>query len=225
MSADKAQVYLRKEAAAQRQLDAAIRMTLHDEDELAIHSVVAAAYGVLRGLKKKHGRRELADRLGIFIFAVASDLASGKIDKLPSIFADTQFANIIPDISAGIKRGEIKSEKEVSQRLVLINETSHWNKFNDSANFLKHADRDPDRILALDNVDNDPLFTSAITAYIELLGTPTWEMICYCVCRGFEIENFSPKLKAIAKEPLEKRRRACLSLLRELKMRGAVALA
>jgi hypothetical protein len=55
VSADKA----RKEAAAQRQLDAAIRMTLHDEDELAIHSVVAAAYGVLRGLKKKkHGRRE-----------------------------------------------------------------------------------------------------------------------------------------------------------------------
>ena len=83
----KAQVYLRKEAAAQRQLDAAIRMTLHDEDELAIHSVVAAAYGILRGLKKKHGRQELADRLGLGIFAIASDLASGKIAEISPVIA------------------------------------------------------------------------------------------------------------------------------------------
>jgi hypothetical protein len=40
------------EAAAQRQLDAAIRMTLAEEDELAIRTVVAAAYGILRGLKQ-----------------------------------------------------------------------------------------------------------------------------------------------------------------------------
>jgi hypothetical protein len=68
VSSAKAQIYLRKEAAAQRQLDAAIRMTLEGEDELAIHTVAAAAYGILRDLKKHHGRRELADRLGLGIF-------------------------------------------------------------------------------------------------------------------------------------------------------------
>jgi hypothetical protein len=63
MSLEKARVFLRKEAAAQRQLDAAIRMTLAEEDELAIHTVVAAAYGILRGLKQNQSRNELSDRL------------------------------------------------------------------------------------------------------------------------------------------------------------------
>lgn len=51
-------------------------MILANEDELAIHTVAAAAYRVLRDLKEKHGRRELNDRLGLVIFAVANDLAS-----------------------------------------------------------------------------------------------------------------------------------------------------
>jgi hypothetical protein len=56
VSSNKAQVYLRKEATAQSQLDAAIRMTLADEDELAIHSVAAAAYGVSRSLNSLRPR-------------------------------------------------------------------------------------------------------------------------------------------------------------------------
>ncbi len=83
MSSETARVFIRKEAAAQRQIDAAIRMTLVEEDELAIHTVVAAAYGILRGLKQNQDRNKLSDRLGLGIFLIASDLASGRIAALP----------------------------------------------------------------------------------------------------------------------------------------------
>jgi hypothetical protein len=225
VSSKKAQVFLTKQAAAQRQLDAAIRMTLRGEDELAIHTVAAAAYGIIRQLKK---RGELRDRVGLGIFVFANDLASGKIDRLPTEFAETDWLiPIINDIAAAIGRGEIKSEKDVIQRLALINETSHWNKFNYPANFLKHADRDPGEALVLDKVNNELLLMSACSAYIELMGvgTSTWEMIVYGAFLGLEIPDSPPKLKAIAKQPLAKRRRACLSLLRELKARGEAALA
>jgi hypothetical protein len=152
-------------------------------------------------------------------------LVSGKIDKLPPIFAKSEvFANAVLQISAAIKRGEVNNEKDASERLRLINEKGHWKRFNDPANFLKHADQDPDRIFALDKVDNELLFLQAIAAYIEVMGKPTWEMIVYTVFRVYDIETFSPKLKEIAKQPVARRRRACQLLLRELKKRGAAAL-
>ena len=46
----KAELYVNKLEAARRQLDAAIRMFLMDEDCLAIHSLAAASYRVLRDL-------------------------------------------------------------------------------------------------------------------------------------------------------------------------------
>ena len=42
--------------AARRQLNAAIRMTFANEDELAIHTVAAAAYGIVRDLLGTRGR-------------------------------------------------------------------------------------------------------------------------------------------------------------------------
>jgi hypothetical protein len=48
-----AEVFVTKVAAAQRLLDAAIRMTFSDEDDLAIHSITAAAYRIIRDLTQK----------------------------------------------------------------------------------------------------------------------------------------------------------------------------
>jgi hypothetical protein len=226
VSAKKAQIFILKEAAAQRQLDAAIRMTLLGEDELAIHTVAAAAYEVLRDLKKKHSRRELSDRLGTGIFAIASDLASGKIDKLPPAIAEAKIlVPIITEICTAIRRGDVKDENDVIGRLAIINEQSYWRKFKESANFLKHADIDPGASLSVDKVDNRLLLMLAISAYVELMGTPTLEMFVCAVFLGCDLEVFSSKLRAISKLPIGKRRRACLSLLRKCKTRGAAALA
>ncbi len=78
--------------------------------------------------------------------------------------------------------------------------------------------------MALDEVSNEMLFGSAISAYCEIMGRPTWEMIVYAVFQGYDIEKFSQKLRAIAKQPLRERRPACQVLLRELRTRGAAAL-
>jgi hypothetical protein len=57
-----AAVHVLKVAAAQRQLDAAIRMTFANEDPLAVHTVAAAAGRVLRDLAKKRGHKVLAEQ-------------------------------------------------------------------------------------------------------------------------------------------------------------------
>ena len=45
-----------KSSAAQRQIDAAIRMMFSGEDPLAVHTVVAAALGIVKDLTRKRGR-------------------------------------------------------------------------------------------------------------------------------------------------------------------------
>jgi hypothetical protein len=162
--------------------------------------------------------------IGLALQLIATDLASGKIAQLPLVFAQSVLADNITDVSAAIKRGEVSNEQDVIQKMRVIDEARHWHKFNKPANFLKHADRDPGDSLALDEVSNDMPFLSAISAYCEIMGRPTWEMIVYSVLQGHDIENFSPKLRVIGKQPLPKRRRSCQSLLRELKTRGAAAL-
>lgn len=50
-------VYISKHSAVQRQLDAAIRWLFEGEDPLPIHTVVAAAYGLVKDLLKVVGVR------------------------------------------------------------------------------------------------------------------------------------------------------------------------
>ena len=60
-------VDITKTAAAQRQIDAAIRMMFSGEDSLAVHTVVAAALGIVRDLTKKRGEvSRLEDSLNAF---------------------------------------------------------------------------------------------------------------------------------------------------------------
>lgn len=224
-SKGEARTFITKEAAAQRQLDAAIRMTLAGEDELAIHSVAAAAYGIIRALKEvKRDRSEIRDLLGLGIFLFARDLASGKVDKLPDDFIEP-LVGIITDVSAAIRRGEITNEEDVIRKLAIRDENSHWTRFNVPANFLKHANRDPDSALPDEQVNNDLLLMAATRAYVELMGpgSSTPEMLVYYTFSGGH-EGLTPKMQAIAQLPLSRRRRLCLSLLRDLKERGTIAL-
>jgi hypothetical protein len=88
MKPNTAEIYIMKLAAAERQLNAAIRMVLADEDELAIHTVAAAAYRILRDIKRNRGRSELSELFGAAVHGFAHDLVSGKLESLPSEIAD-----------------------------------------------------------------------------------------------------------------------------------------
>jgi hypothetical protein len=51
-----AEVHITKSAAAQRQLDAAIRILFSGEDELAVHTLAFAAHTIVCDLDKKNGK-------------------------------------------------------------------------------------------------------------------------------------------------------------------------
>lgn len=110
MSKTTATVHLTKLAAAERQLNAAIRMFLMNEDELAVHTVAAAAFRILRDYKEKErGRSELADTLKRGFFYTARDLVVGKF--VPDL--GEKVTQCVHEIAAAIKRGEIKSPADV----------------------------------------------------------------------------------------------------------------
>jgi hypothetical protein len=86
--------------------------------------------------------------------------------------------------------------------------------------FLKHADRDSEKLLSLETIDNDLLLTGACASYVKLMGehTPETEIYVLYRCgdnpewRGSEI--YESKAGARFRElPPEKRREYCLNLL------------
>jgi hypothetical protein len=72
-----AEIFVNKIEAARRQIDAAIRMTLANEDMLAIHTVASAGYRILRDLLEKRGKYDLDEILRFGLFAFASEIARG----------------------------------------------------------------------------------------------------------------------------------------------------
>ena len=59
--AHQAEIHITKLKAARHQFCAAIRMYFSAEDELAIHTVASAAYGIIRDLKAQRNRDEVGE--------------------------------------------------------------------------------------------------------------------------------------------------------------------
>jgi hypothetical protein len=72
-----AEILISKIEAARRQIDAAIRMTIANEDEVAIHTVASAGYRILRDLLNKRGKFDVEELLRLGLFAHASELVRG----------------------------------------------------------------------------------------------------------------------------------------------------
>jgi hypothetical protein len=143
--------HVTKEAAAQRQIDAAIRILFSGEDILAVHSIAAAARGILRALADKRGieRRETLKAIREMY------RRHHKVDP------DN------PEVSA-----------EIQRRLSSIQKW-RYDQRNSTSNFLKHADRDPHASLPVEKVDTDFVIAEACNYYL-LLGLPlTTEMFVF----------------------------------------------
>jgi len=138
--------HINKAAAAQRQLDAAIRMLFLEEDILAIHTVAAAA------------RRIVADLINRRGLSIADEMYSRAV------------RTTIQELS-----GKTPSDEEIVRQLPkwkrFIEE--HRNK---SANFLKHADRDHKALLNESDLETDDLLLEACHLYSELGFELTTEM-------------------------------------------------
>lgn len=160
-------IHITKLAAAQRQLRAAIRMFFAKEDELAVHTVASAAYHLIADLKDGRGRDEVADHYLVSVFYVVRDYRRG---TLPKHFTDS------PEAMKWIQEMAEKlpitgSSKIEDVRVSVSSETArqYWLKRNRVANFLKHADRDAQTHVSLEDVDNFPLLMEALASYNDLV--------------------------------------------------------
>jgi len=113
-----ADLSITKQAAAQRQIDAAIRMLfLHGEDFIAIHTVAAAARTILNDLAEARGVGETYNTRFVVEFVYSNYYGLDPTD--PAV------------------------ESQINYTAYAIEKDSRTRKLrNETANFLKHADRD-----------------------------------------------------------------------------------
>ncbi len=218
MSRSSATLFVTKLGAAERQLNAAIRMVLADEDELAINTVAASAYRVLRDMKEKRGRSDAFDLFMRGIFAIAEELATGKRDSIPTEFVSS-LAEIIESIRDGILAGEIKSFEDVPPARV-SNEGRFWHDFNRPFNFLKHAKKDSEEALALDKLNNEEMLMRASAAFHDITKRMTPEIEIYWIysCGHLDETSLPDSFRSqLAKLSPAQKRRKCRVWLRNLK--------
>lgn len=162
-----AAIHINKLSAAKRQLQAAIRMYFQPEDELAVHTVAAATYSLLKDIKKSRGRSEAADTYLVSIFYAVRDFRRGTLPSAitsdPSLMAEVErLAAALSPITADSKLSDVRASIGADV------ERQYWNDTNRAANFLKHSDRDIESTLPLEAIDNRLLLLKSISAYQDV---------------------------------------------------------
>jgi hypothetical protein len=179
MSQKTATIFITKLGAAERQLNAAIRMVLENEDELAIHDVAASAYRVLRDIKQKRGRSDAFDLFQRGLFAIAEELATGKRNSIPTTVV-SPLVEIIESIRDGIVAGDIHCFEDMPP-IRVKNEGYFWYEFNKPFNFLKHAKQDSEDALDLAKLKNDELLMRASAVFVEITNRISPEIAAYYI--------------------------------------------
>jgi uncharacterized protein YlaN (UPF0358 family) len=163
------EIHITKEAAAQRQIDAAIRMLFSGEDMLAVHTVAAAAYGILTNLDDKRTEPTL--------------------NKL--------YAEVLADVGKRLDLPRRQVTKEIAALNVINFKTLIEQYRRKPSNFLKHANRDSDKLLDVSTLNTESLILAACGLYREV-GLKTtaemnvfgrWHLGAYPHEQGDEIET------------------------------------
>lgn len=186
-----AEVHLSKLSAAQRQLDAAIRMRFAREDDLAVYTVAAAAHRILRDIMDKRDRSSAAESLRDGVRGLANAVARDVLpDHVRKEFEGSEIWTVVLDLAKKIKAGgDDKKLTVVASRDL---DRHFWGFVAKPANFLKHADLDADAFLSMKELPLDSLLMSACMTYLHLIGKPTPEMEVLCAFQCVEMEDRSP---------------------------------
>jgi hypothetical protein len=218
----KSEILISKMAVAQRQLDAAIRMIFLGEDELAIYTLAAAAHRVLRDIMSKRARSAGAEAVRDGIRGMANALVQGTLpDHHRKELEGEPIWQAISALAEQIQRGE-------GDALVVDGDPSidktFWNRQNEVANFLKHADRDSHTSISQEKINIGSLLISACMTYGQLMGKLTIEMQVYGAFRSIDDahgpalpERIVSMCSGLQKLPPNKRLKACLQLISTLK--------
>jgi len=227
-------VLISKLAAAQRQIDAAVRMSFAGEDKLAIYTVAAAALTVLRDLSEERGASYVADLHLNQLVGTARALLEGKqLDTLHSIQEHApEHYKSIRWLANLMREKETREGRRLTTKELLADfevtaskgiEAAYVRRINFPANFLKHADRDPKGYWLEVEFDAARVTLEACAAYFSLVHTSTPEMLLYTTLELMDDEGDpgvpDPSFQAVARilqrSPRSERRGVCLRLLRE----------
>lgn len=217
-------IHINKLLAAKRQLQSAIRMYFLKEDELAIHTVASASYGLLKDIKSSKGISEASDVYLASFFYLIRDFHRG---TLPSNFTEDseifrwlkRLAKDLPLINADTKLSELSCD--ISQ----VMEEDYWKDNNRVANFLKHANRDIDQTLQLDTVNNQLLLLKVSNAYHDIaqddLGEEGIAFAAFIAASDNSNRKdgsyFSSIVETISNIPKEERKHFCYELIKGMR--------
>jgi len=217
-------VQISKIAAAQRQLDAAIRIFFDREDELAVHTVAAAAFQVLRDVTKNRGKNFTSEVFRAGILNIAKQYAAGTLpqDKRAIIEGSGLMTMLEPLIADIREQGEEFDSKRIGVKVSKQQEHKLW--LYQATNFLKHADRDPHGFLSTDNLDNERIIMATCAAYLEIMKEPTPEIAAYFAfwsAKNHEVDGLAKEVQKFARQ-LEttneaRRYKLCIQYIREHK--------
>jgi hypothetical protein len=217
------QVHVTKLAAAQRQLRAAIRMFFAGEDELAVHTVAAAAYKLIADLKRQRGRDEVGDYYLTSIFYVVRDYRRG---SLPNCFtSDPEAMKWIHEMAEQLPITATSKREDFTVSVPAETVREWWSKTNKAANFLKHADRDSTEHISMDEIDNLSLLMQALGSYTDLiegdLGDEGLTLWIYIHVADGTADLLPPEYQQVAKKLTElegtEQIKFCASMIHELK--------
>jgi len=203
------QMSISKVAAAQRQLDAAIRMMLIGEDILAITTIAAASYRLLRDVRAHEGRHVLSEEWKHDVVGTARAFVRGELSEREiSIFKADPSWSLIEDLSRFIEEtGPDLTMDELCERVTLdipaSTEKEFWRKFNRIPNFLKHADADVHTQIGEEEIDPRMCIMRGLSLYSDLTGEQTPEMqVWYALelCTHADTRpNYEPIITMISK--------------------------
>jgi hypothetical protein len=151
-------------------------MFFQREDELAIHTVAAAAFQILRDITEHRGGHFTTDLFNRGILSFAREYAQGTLppDKLAMI-EGSSFMPIIMELAKHIRAGN-----NVNIRAVNVSkQREHKTWLSETTAFLKHADRDPNGFLSAGGLDSQKMLIATSAAYVALINRPTTEISVY----------------------------------------------
>lgn len=177
-----ASVVINKQNAAKRQLDAAIRMFFAQEDELAIHTIVAASFTVIVDLLKKRGiefgEREL--RIGMVEMAKQFSEKTLPESLMKSIESSPYTKQILEELhEAGRSHDGGLDPSQITFPSKKRNSIARKGWSTKFANYLKHADTDAYELLAEHKIRNDWFLFGACYAYQQMMNAVTVEMAIF----------------------------------------------
>ena len=193
------------------------------EDELAVHTVAAAAYGLLKDIKRERGMSEAADVYLTTFFYLVRDFRRGTLpDHMtgdPGFMAEVErIADQLSPITADSKFSDVRiSITPTLERL-------YWNDTNRTANFLKHADRDVDATLLLEQVDNQLLLSKCFSAYRDVapddLGNEGLVLQAFVTARNpayqFADTAFDTVVRSMRQIPADRQLSLCYRIILEM---------